>query len=212
MSLDPHDPVAALPPRARPHAARLLIAIPYRQAGLIAACALAGAAAMLAALAPLSRATHATNVAGAQAHGARVTPVGDAVRLRLELDPDAVAAQDDASAPVLAQAPSAAAALRLDEARAVDAIDDALRAAAPAAGPARLVAAAHVGAPSTLAWRGLAAGLLAGLLMASLRELRGGRMRTPREAEWALGAPVLAAIPTLSAKALAATFGAMKPA
>jgi capsular polysaccharide biosynthesis protein len=48
---------------------------------------------------------------------------------------------------------------------------------------------------------GLIAGLLLGLLFAALRELRGGRMRSPREAEWALGAPVLGAIPTLSAKA-----------
>jgi hypothetical protein len=48
---------------------------------------------------------------------------------------------------------------------------------------------------------GLAAGLLLGLLVAALRELGGERMRSPREAQWALGAPVLGAIPTLSAKA-----------
>ena len=45
------------------------------------------------------------------------------------------------------------------------------------------------------------AGLMLGLLLAALRELGGDRMRSSREAEWALGAPVLGAIPTLSAKA-----------
>jgi uncharacterized protein involved in exopolysaccharide biosynthesis len=45
------------------------------------------------------------------------------------------------------------------------------------------------------------AGLLLGLVLAGLRELGGERMRSPREAEWALGVPVLGAIPTLSAKA-----------
>lgn len=44
-------------------------------------------------------------------------------------------------------------------------------------------------------------GPLAGLLLAGLRELGGERMRSPREAEWALGAPVLGAIPTLCAQA-----------
>ena len=48
------------------------------------------------------------------------------------------------------------------------------------------------------------AGLLLGLLLAGLRELGGDRMRSPREAEWALGVPVLGAIPTLSPKARAA--------
>ena len=53
---------------------------------------------------------------------------------------------------------------------------------------------------------GLVAGLLLGLVLAALRELGGARMRTPRQAEWALGAPVLGAIPTLSAKARNACF------
>lgn len=48
---------------------------------------------------------------------------------------------------------------------------------------------------------GPVAGLLLGLLLAGLRELGGERMRSPREAQWALGVPVLGAIPTLSAKA-----------
>lgn len=55
-----------------------------------------------------------------------------------------------------------------------------------------------------VAWMGPLAGLVLGLLIAGLRELGGDRMRSPREAAWALGAPVLGAIPTLSAKARAA--------
>lgn len=43
-------------------------------------------------------------------------------------------------------------------------------------------------------------GLILGLLLAALREFGGERMRSPREAEWALGVPVLGTIPTLSAK------------
>ncbi len=45
------------------------------------------------------------------------------------------------------------------------------------------------------------AGLLLGLLLAGLREFGGDRMRSAREAEWALGVPVIGAVPTLSAKA-----------
>jgi uncharacterized protein involved in exopolysaccharide biosynthesis len=51
------------------------------------------------------------------------------------------------------------------------------------------------------------AGLLLGLLLTGLRELGGDRMRSVREAEWALGAPVLGGIPTLSARARNAYFG-----
>jgi uncharacterized protein involved in exopolysaccharide biosynthesis len=58
--------------------------------------------------------------------------------------------------------------------------------------------------PPLLALLGPLGGLLLGLLLAGLRELGGDRMRSPREAEWALGAPVLGAIPTLSAKARSA--------
>jgi tyrosine-protein kinase Etk/Wzc len=54
---------------------------------------------------------------------------------------------------------------------------------------------------------GPVAGLLLGLLLAGLRELGGERMRSPREAEWALGVPVLGAIPTLSAKARSTYLG-----
>lgn len=56
------------------------------------------------------------------------------------------------------------------------------------------------------------AGLLAGLFLAGLRELGGDRMRSPRAAEWALGVPVLGAIPTLSAKARASYLVAPVPA
>ena len=45
------------------------------------------------------------------------------------------------------------------------------------------------------------AGLMLGLMLALLRELGGDRMRSAREAEWALGVPVLGAVPTLSVKA-----------
>jgi uncharacterized protein involved in exopolysaccharide biosynthesis len=44
-------------------------------------------------------------------------------------------------------------------------------------------------------------GLLLGLLLAGLREMGGDRLRSAREVEWALGAPVLGAIPTLGARA-----------
>ncbi len=202
MSAGRHDPARG----ARPHAARLLIAIPYRQAGLVALCALVGAGAMLglSALRPPARAS-------AQVQRPRPTPVRDAVRLHLDLEPDPLVDEDEAANPLAAPASSAAFALRLDDAHGVDAFEAALRAAPTAAGPRTLVivgpAAPRGGVSATWGWRGLFTGLLLGLLLASLRELRGGRMRTPREAEWALGVPVLGAIPTLSAKALAAGAG-----
>ena len=59
----------------------------------------------------------------------------------------------------------------------------------------------EVGNKRFIALLGTAGGLLLGLLLGGLRELGGGRMRSPREAESALGVPVLGAIPTLSAKA-----------
>ncbi len=57
---------------------------------------------------------------------------------------------------------------------------------------------------TVVALLGPVAGLLLGLLLAGLRELGCERMRSPREAEWALGLPVLGAIPTLSPKARSA--------
>jgi len=60
------------------------------------------------------------------------------------------------------------------------------------------------------------AGFLLGVLLAWRRDTRGGRMRSSREAERALGVPVLGAIPTLSAKAreayLATSWGEPSPA
>ncbi len=52
-----------------------------------------------------------------------------------------------------------------------------------------------------IAWPGPMVGLLLGLLLAALRERGGDRLRSAREAQRALGVPVLGAIPTLSAKA-----------
>ena len=60
------------------------------------------------------------------------------------------------------------------------------------------------GKKKIVALLGPLAGLLLGLLLAALRELGGDRMRSPHEAERALGVPVLGAIPTLSAKARSA--------
>ena len=61
--------------------------------------------------------------------------------------------------------------------------------------------------PRRVALLGPLAGLLLGLVLAGLRELGGDRMRSVREAERALGVPVLGGIPTLSAKARNAYFG-----
>ena len=210
MSVEPLDPIASVARRAPPHPARLLVAIPYRQAGLIAACALAGVAATLA----LSDLRPPAAVAGAharvQVRRPAAMPIGDAIRLQLDLEPGRDGA-DGAAAASMAPASSSAAALRLDDAREIDAFEDALQATPTAAGRVPTSADGKGDRPGgvveTLAHRGLLAGLLLGLLLASLRELRGARMRTPREAEWALGAPVLGAIPTLSAKARAASVG-----
>ena len=202
MNVDANDPVASVPRGTPPRAARLLLEIPYRQAGLVALCALAGVAAP----SGLAKLRAPAQVAGvrAPAQRPRPTPVGDAVRLRLALDPDIALAR---AAPV-APAASAGTALRLDHAHQPDPIEAMMQSAPPAAG--RVILEADLGtapavdpSPATR-WRGLGIGLLLGLLLAAVREWPGGRMRTVREAEWALGAPVLGAIPTLSAKARAA--------
>jgi hypothetical protein len=79
-----------------------------------------------------------------------------------------------------------------------------------------LRAGPHVGNKRFVALLGTAGGLLLGLLLGGLRELGGGRMRSARETESALGVPVLGAIPTLSAKArdtyLGTARGALPPA
>ena len=197
---------ADTPPRRAPPdiVARRLVAVPWRHAGLIAVCAVAGA---LAAATPWLQPVPARVVVAKP----RMQAIQDApasaiagIALRLELDPAAAVAgfpgMQTADATL---APSAA--LRPDDASEADEIDAALRQAPPAAG--RLVRASADPVPASGRTRpgmtlpGLAAGLLLGLLAAALRELGGQRMRSPREAEWALGAPVLGAIPTLSAKA-----------
>jgi len=168
-----------------------LVAVPWRHAGLIGAFALAGALASTAlrphaASLPVAAATHFQPIEDA--------PAG--LDLRLDLAP----AGTGGTVQLADAAPSPAAPLRLDEDSPADEIDAMLGQAPPAAGwPMHSVAAQGDGRRATLP--GLAAGLLLGLLVASLRELGGQRMRSPREAQWALGAPVLGAIPTLSAKA-----------
>jgi hypothetical protein len=202
---------SALPPLgARPRSSQRLIAVPYRHAGLIALCALAGA---IAASAPSL--LHARTLS-ASGHAAQPWPdTAATMGLRLDLEPGFDIA-GDAAAPAtdgleLADAqPGQPSALQLDDARRLDEIELALREAPPAAG---LVAAQSLARPATAdgdRWRlggsgiGIGGGLLLGLLAAAIRELRGQRMRSSREAEWALGAPVLAAIPTLSTRARAA--------
>jgi hypothetical protein len=193
------------PRGARPRAGRLLIAVPWRQAGLIALCAFAGAAATtLASMRQPPVVASATQVRPRVPQRVAPSPEADASSaLRLDLEPGNFRENDatrlaDASEPP----PSSP---RVDDAHPLDEIDAALRQAPPAAG--RIVG--NVAgrplpgpeAPGLAALPGLVAGLLLGLLLAALRELHGGRMRSPREAEWALGVPVLGAIPTLSAKA-----------
>jgi capsular polysaccharide biosynthesis protein len=114
--------------------------------------------------------------------------------LKLELSPDAVvtaAALTSVVAVLAAQMPEPQ--LRLDDARQSDA-DATDR---PTSGQA----------DDTVAWMGPFAGLLLGLLLAAPRELGGDRMRSSRDVKRALGAPVLGAIPTLSAKARSAYLG-----
>ena len=177
--------------------AQRLIAVPWRHAGLISACAVVGGLASALLWSPPAPASAPARVAAAVP---RVQEILDApsasspggVDLRLDLDPGAVVARAGATrasspAPQLATRP-------LDE------IDAMLRLAPPAAGRAMLAPPAGDGRSNALL-PGLVAGLVLGLLVAARRELGGQRMRSPREAEWALGAPVLAAIPTLSAKA-----------
>ena len=180
-----------------------LVAVPWRHAGLIAACAVLGG---LASGLWWPRAVPApTRMAATRPH---MQPIQDAplppLELRLELEPPA----SDVGAPgtLTAEAtPPPAASLRLDDAREPDEIDAVLRQAPPAAGrmprAVALRAATRENDRSLPTLPGLAAGLLLGLLAAAVRELGGQRMRSPREAEWALGAPVLGAIPTLSPRA-----------
>ena len=182
-----------MPPRL---AAQRLVAVPWRHAGLIAACALAGGVVAMAWREP---APHRVAALKPHVQAIQDAPASAADRLALRLDTEPGAAPVDAAAVSSTEAATLASrALRLDAAHSLDEIDLALRDAPPAAG---IAPAARDGARPDVALPGLALGLLLGLGVAARRELRGQRMRSPREAEWALGAPVLAAIPTLSARA-----------
>ncbi len=176
--------------------AQRVIAVPWRHAGLIALFALAGG------LASASFWPHPVparvDVARPHMQAIQDAP-SEGIELRLDQEPVAAALAIEAVRIAVAARVSPAT-LRLDDAAADDAIDAALREAPPAAGRAMRAPSAGSEHPRT-SLPGLAAGLLMGLLVASLRELGGQRMRSPREAQWALGAPVLGAIPTLSAKA-----------
>ena len=197
-SLLPHG----APSSAAPSATRHLIAVPWRQAGVIAACALAGAAAStLVSLRHPGTAVAAAEVRVPAPRPEAAAPsaaVGIMARLRLDLEPGATVVRGSVLLADAAPGQASTAPLRLDGARQLDEIQAALNLAPPAAG--------RPSPGGIAAWPGLVAGLLAGLLLAGLRELRGERMRSPREAEWALGVPVLGTIPTLSARARDACF------
>ena len=197
---------SALPPLGtRPRLSQRLVAVPYRHAGLIALCAVAGAIAVSAPSLLHARASLATHGPAAQPWSDTAATMG----LQLDLEPGFAIAGDDAARATdgleRAEAPAAqASALQLDDAHTIDEIERALQEAPPAAGLVAVQSLARPAAPPAGRWPlGVASGLLLGLLAAALRELRGQRMRSSREAEWALGAPVLAAIPTLSARARA---------
>ena len=193
---------------ARPRGAQRLVAVPWRHPALIVGFALAGAAAT--AVLPPPRAA-ATAAVGSSAHG-HVQPIlpapavldaatvlagagGPGLRLDLELGPALTASPGE----VLSQTDD----VPVSDAHGVDDIDALLKQAPPAAGSRapRVLDGPAPGARGASLVPGLLAGLLLGLLAAAARELRGERMRSVREAEWALGAPVLGAIPTLSARA-----------
>jgi len=199
---------------ARPRAAQRLVAAPWRHPALVLAFALAGAGAGAGTLArrqPVAPAAPAPLMA----HG-RIQPILPA--------PDVVA-----STPILAGAggpglrldlelsagPGGAAGMadaRLDAAFEDDDLDALLKQSPTAGGRPPLRLQDETPGPAGLRGGalvpGLLGGLLLGLLAAAARELRGDRMRSASEAEWALGAPVLGAIPTLSARARGALLAA----
>ena len=199
-----HSPDEALAARAASPGlppdiiAQRLIAVPWRHAGLIAVCALAGGlASTMFRLQPVPAHDGVRSPVQAIQDAPPQSPA--AMALRLDLEPGAPV-RGSGSTQAAAAAPASAAALQLDDARDLDALYALLRQAAPAAGHLPRAPADERSRPNATL-PGLVAGLLLGLLAAALRELRGERMRSPREAEWALGAPVLGAIPTLSARA-----------
>jgi hypothetical protein len=172
-----------MPPRL---AAQRLVAVPWRHAGLIAACAVVGGLASTMLWLPPAPERVATARPHVQAIQDAPSEAAAGIDLRLDLDPGATQVADASPPPSTPP--------QWD-----DEIDAALRQAPPAAGV--LMPATPEPARPDATLPGLVAGLLLGLLIAGLRELRGQRMRSAREAEWALGAPVLGAIPTLSARA-----------
>ena len=217
------------PPRdAFPCTARDLVAVLYRQAGLIAICALAPVALQslfghgLPLGAPHDRRPGETTP---WQKAGQLAQAGDALRqpadriaalpvphagadggLKLDLSPDLpIATSRSTTIGTVFEASTLALPLRLDEARqldvALDPIDAGRRVIVDAPDPATPASGDGI-----IAWLGPLAGLLGGLLLAALRELGGDRMRSPRQAERALGVPVLGAIPTLSAKARSACF------
>jgi hypothetical protein len=234
MSRPPLLPRCA-PRAARLRSARVLVAVLYRQAGLIAACLLVGTAASLALTLQQPRTDASTaeatvpavrqgsaSVRSGGAPGRDIPGAGPGNReseagtmsrliehklaLKLDLNPGlAVPPGGSRSVSFASQARTLQGKL--------DQIDLYLHRYPTEAG-SRLI----IGSPDRptvvagmygrfIDWLGPLAGLLSGLLMAARRELGGDRMRSPREAERALGAPVLGAIPTLSVKARAACFG-----
>lgn len=201
---------------ARPHAAERLVAAPWRHPALVLACAFAGAAAT-AALAPRHVPAPATP-APIMAHGhiqpilpapdvVASTPVlagsgGPGLRLDLEFAPGLAVVPGEG---VSRAGETRLADAWLDAGFDDEAIDALLKQSPPTGGRPLARVLEEPPAPAGLSAGvfvpGLLAGLLLGLLAAAARELRGDRMRSASEAEWALGAPVLGAIPTLSARA-----------
>jgi hypothetical protein len=179
VSADVREPIALAAARC----ARVAIAVLYRQAGLIALCVLAGAAISLLLSLRQPRVDVSTAPARVQTQLPSAPSAGDVHSmagsgLKLDLDPG-LAIAGDGSTLVSSR----------NEARRID-ID------ADRALPASRIAVLL----------GPLAGLSLGLLLAALRELGGDRMRSPGDAQRALGVPVLGAIPTLSAKARSGCF------
>ena len=183
--------------------ARRLVGVPWRNAGLVALFAALGAlgsgligvttTALLPAIKPPM--LSAERIVSASS--------GDGVALRLDLDasvPSGPASSDSSSEairPFFISSQSGVAFPQHDN-------DVALRGiplpGVPAQARTEQTTARTYWRPRQVV-QGLLVGVLLGLLVASLRELFAEPLRTSREAEAALGVPVLGAIPTLSRRA-----------